>query len=201
MRAWLVLGGLVVGTRPSSAACDAEAAAIRAHLADEAARGHRWDLGWGIGLGGAAAGELGLGLSGAFDRDQTQSFYVGAAEATIGSLGHFVLPLKIEVPAPVADACADLAALHTAMATTAHHERQAFWINHVGALVLNGSGAALLHARTNWTTAARSFALGYTVGLIVIYTQPRGTWHATRDLAVSAIPMDGGGFVTVAGAW
>jgi hypothetical protein len=190
---WQVVGGVVLAARVASAApCEVDAAAIRAHLVDEAARERRWDLGWGIGLGGAAVGQLALGLSGAFDRDLEQAMYVGAGKSAIGSLGHFILPLKIEVPPPAADACADLAALRAAMATTAHHERQTFWINHVGALVLNGAGAIVLGERTNWTNAAVSFVTGYAVGVTIIYTQPRGTWHAM------ALPADHGGLVGIA---
>jgi hypothetical protein len=200
MHARLILGAVLVAARSASAApCDAEAAAIRAHLTDEAARAHRWDLGWGIGLGTVAAGELALGLSGAFGRDQHESFYVGAAEATIGAAGHFVLPLEVEVPAPAADACADLAALRAAMTTTARHERQSFWLLHIGTLVLNGAGAIVLGERTTWTNAATSFVVGWAVGLVTIYTQPRGTWHASRALSIGALPTDGGGFAWVGG--
>src|SRR5512146_365065 len=70
MRARWIVGGLLIAVRSASAApCEAEAAALRTHLTDEAARAHRWDLGWGIGLGTVAAGQLALGLSGAFGRD------------------------------------------------------------------------------------------------------------------------------------
>jgi hypothetical protein len=202
MLARLLLGAFLLAARSASAApCEADATAIRTHLADEHARAHRWDLGWGIGLGTVAAGELALGLSGKFDRDQHESFYVGAAISAVGAAGHFVLPLEVEVPAPVADACTDLAALRAAMKTTAHHERQAFWINHLGTLALNGAGAIVLGERTTWTNAAKSFVLGYAVGLVIVYTQPRGTWHATRALSIGALPADGGGFAWVAGAF
>src|SRR3954447_9226771 len=135
--------------------CATDAASIRAHLVDEAQRAHRWNLGWGLGLGAIAAGELVLGLdpTGSFDRDFKQSAYVGAAEATIGVLGFAILPLKINVPAASSDACADLSALRAAAARTAKLEREQFWMQHVGGLIVNTAGMAYLAYETDKTNA------------------------------------------------
>lgn len=181
MRA-LLLAALCVARSASAAPCEAEAAAIRAHLTDEAARAHRWNVGWGVGFGAAAVGQLVVGLdpSHSFDRDLEEAAYVGAAKSTLGALGHVVTPLVVEVPAPVpgGDACADLTALRAAAAHTAAHERTTFWLLHFGGLVVNAAGAVVLGERTNWANAGESFVLGYAVGTISTYTMPRGTWHA-----------------------
>jgi len=175
-------------------ACDpAEAAALRAHLRDEAARAHRWNVGWSVGFAAASAGELGLAAAhwnplGAYTADVRDTLYVGAGKAAVGSLARVITPLRVDVPAIVADPCADLVALRAALADAAHHERTLFWTAHIGGLVVNIAGVAILADQTSWGVAAVSFAIAYPIGLLSAYTMPRGSWHA----AIVPVPLAGG---------
>jgi hypothetical protein len=196
-----LLAAICVARTASAAPCEADSASIRAHLTDEAQRAHRWNLVWGLGFGAAAVGQLALGIdpTHSLDRDLEQAAYVGAAKATVGALGHVVTPLVVEVPPPVPDACADLAALRAAAIRTAARERTTFWLNQIGALAVNATGAVVLGERTTWANAGESFALGYAVGLISTYTMPRGSWHAA-DAPPIAVGFTGG-VVWIAGAF
>lgn len=188
----------------------AEAAALRAQLDSESARADRWNLAWGIGFGAASAGQLGLAVGkwnpfGAYDRTYRDTLYVGAGKAAIGSLGRFVTPLRVHVPAAVADPCADLVALRGALADAGRLERRLFWTSHIGGFLVSLGGAVILATQISWPVGAISFAVSYPVGLLSAYTMPRGSWHAWRSLRVTTIvpvPVAGGGVaLTVGGTW
>ncbi|MDB4961094.1 MAG: hypothetical protein JWP01_1093 [Myxococcales bacterium] len=190
--------------------CAREADRLRAHLEQASRNASRWTYGWAIAFGAAAAGQLTLALTeikpfGTFDADYEETLYVGAAKASIGLLSRVVLPLRVHVPAPDADRCAELTALRAAVTTTAHAERRSFWLNHVGGFALNLAGAGLLWHRRSFSVGAISFAMSYPIGLLSAYTQPRKTWHLWRDEHVTwstgVIVQPDHAMLTVAGAF
>jgi hypothetical protein len=172
--------------QPANAStCQREADALRAHLVDEAQRASRWNVTWGLIYSAAVAGQLALALTetkpiGTFDRNYEELLYVGVAKAAIGVGSKLVLPLRLKVPAPDADPCADLLALRRAAARNARAESRSFYLNHFGGLAVNLAGVGVLAVRRNFATAAASFAVGFPVGLLATYTQPRGTWGYWR---------------------
>jgi len=161
----------------------ARAAVLEAHLVREARHARRWNLGWTIGYGLAAAAQGGVAAArwargGDPDRTGTAGLWIGAVSATLGALAHGLLPLEILRPVPAADPCERLAAAQRAVEGTGRAERAAFYLGHVVDLALSSAGLIVLgvgfHA---WREGGRSFALGYAVGLADIYTQPRASWH------------------------
>ena len=134
---------------------------------------------------------------GTFDEDDREILYVGAIKATLGLGSRVVRPLRARVPVASGDACADVAALRAAVAEAGRHERQAFFLTHLGGIAVNLAGASVLWYRRGFGVAALSFALSFPVAPISAYTQPRGSWHlwreqrATWQLGVS--PREGGG--------
>jgi hypothetical protein len=159
-----------------AAACPpgADEARIDATLARQAHKAHIWDHSWAAIFGGVTVAQ---GVMAAahwvpgrpYDDDARAGLWVGMVKSGIGALGHLVLPLKIPRGG---DRCG---ALHEA----GKHEKAAFWLNHLGGLGLNLGGLLVLglgyHA---WSEGLMSFALGYPVALLSVYTQPRGAWHA-----------------------
>src|SRR5262249_28049467 len=103
---------------------------------------------------------------------------IGAIESALGAVGQWVMPLRIDVPALTGDACADATALRSAAQRAAHEQRMTFWLGHVGSLVVHTVGSIIIAERTGWQNGAISFGIGYPIGLLHIYTMPRGSWHA-----------------------
>ncbi len=186
-----IWAGALVGR--AYGACDAaraegRAAAVRAHLEREARHARRWDLAWAAGSVVMAGGQLGLVAARwvplrDYDRTQRLVLQVGAAKAAVGALGHVVLPLRLVPPGrPSGESCADLAAAERALAASARAERTAFRVNHVGGLLVNLGGWLYLGlAHDEWDEGLASFALGYPVALLAVYTQPRASWRAHRE--------------------
>ena len=217
MRRTLITLAVAVAVRTATAdpVCNAsdaaaEAAALRVHLRDESARADRWNVGWGIGYGTAAAAQLGLAIArwnpiGDYNRSFRDTLLVGAGKAALGALSRGFAPLRVEVPAAVADPCADVVALRGALARAARRERALFWTSHIGSLVVNLGGSAIVADRASWSVAAVTFAIGYPIGLLGAYTMPRGSWHAWRTLqptAIAPVPIAGGGVaLTIAGTF
>src|SRR5689334_16186771 len=115
----------------AEASCADEAATLRGELEAEAHRARVWNAAWAIGFGAAAVGQVALAQAevnpaGTFDRNAEEGLYVGAIKATIGAGARIVLPLRIAIPSPNADACVDLAALHAAVADAGRLERRTF---------------------------------------------------------------------------
>jgi hypothetical protein len=187
-------------------ACDpAEAAELRAHLEQQASHARKWNIAWAITFGGAAVGSAAVALANPFPELQT-GLYVSAGKATIGALGRVILPLRIPLPPPNADACADVAALRKAVAVAAKRERGNFYLNHVGGILVNGGGAAIIYWKTDSIgQALLSVAIGYPVGLLSNYTAPRGSWHLHRERAptwtATVIPHQHGWTAGVAGTF
>jgi len=193
---------LATATYSNAATCDQDAAALRAHLEREAHRARVWNTAWAVAFGAAAAGQVVLAVTetdplGTFDEDDREILYVGAIKATLGLGSRLVRPLRARVPVASGDACADVVALRAAVADAGRHERQAFFLTHLGGIAVNLTGAAVLWYRRGFGVAALSFALSFPVAPISAYTQPRGSWHlwreqrATWQLGVS--PREGGG--------
>lgn len=194
--ALLALAAVLAAAAPEAAACPADAAeraaALRERLDGERASARRWRWGWAAGFGAASALQLtGVLLErtpiGDYDAAADASLKAGAAKAGIGMAARIVAPIKVPRPAITGDACADLAAAEAALARAAASEQRSFWLNHVGGLAMQVGGTLYigLSVEDAWGDAAISFGLGWTVGLISTYTQPRGLWKMHRARARS----------------
>jgi hypothetical protein len=98
------------------------------------------------------------------NREQRDTLYVGAAESAIGAAASVVTPLRVSA------SCADLE-------DAWRRERGAFYLDHVGGIVVNLGGALVLAHYTTTANAALAFAIGYSVALVRTYTMPRWAWH------------------------
>jgi hypothetical protein len=200
--------------RASAAPCAddaaARAAAIRAHLDHEVHRGRVWDVGWGAGfavvtVGYAAAADARWNFGLAVDDHAVDGLWVASAKAGVASLSHLVLPLRVErAPAPTADPCADLAAAERALATTASHERTAFWLGIAGGVALNGAAFLWLGLRDHaWKEAWVSVGIGLPVAAIHTWTTPSASRTAappeTWQLDVAIAPGASG--LVLTGSW
>ena len=187
----ILAGALASSAHAHADPCAGEAVRLRAQLVRDAEATRRWNLEWGLGFTAIAAGAGALAIVPTLDAESRDSMLVSAAKSAIGALSHVVTPLRIELPAQREDACADLAALREAVARTARHERGTFWLDHAGALVLNLGGALVLAELHRWQTGAVSFALGYPVALLHVYTLPRGTWHLEAAIGAGTVGVRG----------
>jgi hypothetical protein len=172
--------------RSAAASPCGDPGALRGELERESSRMDHWVLAWRIVYTAGAVGQFAGAASGAADHDNTRSLYVGGAESAIAALGFWFSPLRIHVPAPIGDACADRAALREVSERAADDERDNFWLGHIGGLVINGAGAIVLGEIASWKTGAISFVTGEAVGLISTYTMPRASWGRVRDTAWGA---------------
>jgi hypothetical protein len=161
----------------------AECEQLRAHLDREARRARRWDLAWALTFGTFAVAQGGMLAAEwvpgeEWSDDAEAGLQVGIVKSSIASLSHIVLRLKVERPS--GDDCASLA---RAVRETARHEKQAFWLNHAGSLLLNVGGLLYLGlVEDAWGEGWKGVALGYPIGLISTYTQPRASWHFAARL-------------------
>ena len=172
--------------RSAAASPCGDPSALRGELERESARMDHWVLAWRIAYTAGTVAQFAGAASGAADHDNTRSLYVGGAESAIAALGFWFSPLRIHVPAPTGDACADRNALREVSERAADDERDNFWLGHIGGVIINGAGAIVLGEIASWKTGAISFATGYAVGLISTYTMPRASWGRVRDTAWSA---------------
>lgn len=183
--------------------CDVrEVEELRAHLAHQARRASTWNFAWKWTFTAAAVGSTAVALADPFP-ELRDGLYVSGGKAAIGALGRWILPLKIDVPAPDPDPCTDLARLREVLAKAAKHQRALFLTNHIGGLAVNLAGAGILWYRGSPSQALLSFATGYPVGLLSTYTMPRGSWHRHRERLWTAtvVPHEHGWVVTFAGAF
>lgn len=183
---------VILAARLAHADCDP--VPLRAQLEAEARRMDQWRYGWGISYGAATVLQLAPVVAkynpfGTYDRDFRDANLVGAAQSTISSIASFLAP-GLDVPAPQADACADLGALRAARTAAGASERQVFWGGHLGNIALNLAGSAVLVERIGWSAALAAFAIGYPIGLLNTYTLPRDSWHAVQ---IVATPVTDGG--------
>lgn len=198
--ALVVLVGLVRQAAAQSACDPHEVEELRAHLVDESHRASRWNLTWGILFSTAAVGSAVVGYINPLP-DLQDAMYVSAGKATIGALGRWVVPLRIDVPDATGDTCADLALLRRALRTAAKRERGNFYLNHLGGILVNGAGAAILWSRRSMSDGLLSVATGYPVGLLSNYMAPRNSWHRyrERDWSIAIVPRHDAWLVTIGG--
>lgn len=208
----LVICAVLAGSGAARAEdCEAEATALRAHLEREAGSARTWTTTWAVLFGVAAAGQLGFALAEIdplgreFTAETRDTLYTGTVKASIGVAARVFMPLRIEVPGKIGDACAELPALRAALADAAKHERRSFWLTHVGGTVLNLAGAAVLTWRHSFKVGAISFAISYPVGPTSAYTQPRRSWKLWRERqaawSVGASTGDGVSSLWLRGDW
>ena len=194
----ITLGLLAVLPRTAGAEICADASAWRADLEGEARRADHWNLAWRITHTTLAVGQLVGAASGVADRDTTQGLWVGGVESALGALGAWLMPLRIRVPARIPDACADLNAVHEAARRAAIDEHEAFVAGHIGGLIVNAAGGLVVAERVSWQSGLVSFATGYAVGLLNIYTMPRASWGHFRERGWTAgVTTDRGRYTLV----
>lgn len=160
---------------------------LRLSLELERDRADRWNLAWQLALTGAAIGQSAVAITPVADRGTRMAAWVGAAESAFAAGGSWLLPLRLEAPDDVETL--DCAEVSAAEDRAARAERRTFWLLHAGNVVVNATGGIVLAELTSWERGALSFALGYSVGLLQIYTLPHPVW---RDSFITAIPSRGG---------
>lgn len=203
----LLVAVLVLAVPGSARAeCTQEAQELRTHLTRESRNARLWNTSWAIGFGAAAVAQVGLvgaewNPIGTYDRDFEEQMYVGATKASLGALVRIVMPLRVRVPEPAADPCADVANLRAAVADAGRRERRSVWLTIIGGTLVNLAGSALLWERRNFSTAAQSFATGAVVGPISAWTQPRRSWKLWRARRVEWHAGVGVGSLWVAGTF
>ena len=183
----------VTATAAVAEPCAEEAAVLRADLEHESRRAEHWVLAWRIVYTAATIGELGLAASGTGSAEDRQGYWVGGAKSSLAALGFWFAPLRIHVPPPSGDACIDRSMLRNTAERVASDERAAFWVAHVGGLIINVGGALLLAETASWRTGLLSFATGYPVALLSNYTMPRTSWGRVRESTWTASVTSGPG--------
>jgi hypothetical protein len=192
-RSLIPLAVLVVlsAARPAGAQpCDpaeagARTARIQAHLDREKRRGKKWDNIWLVTFATLAAVQ-GTAIAtettiGEYDEAAEAGLIAGTVKASVGALAHVILRLKVVRPKRTGDPCTDLAEAERALRKTAKNEKRSFYLNHLGSFALNvGALLWLGLQKDEWGEGAQSIALGYPVGLLAVYTQPRGALKAHR---------------------
>jgi hypothetical protein len=174
--------GIAAQSRVAAAEpCAEDAAALRAELAHESARTDRWVLAWRIVYTTATVGQFAIAASGEGSHDYTRALWVGGAKSSLAALGFWLSPMRIRVPPATGDACTDLSMLRNASERVASNERAAFWLAHVGGLIVNVGSTLLLAKIASWETGLTSFATGYPIGLLSNYTMPRTSWGRIRE--------------------
>jgi len=164
---------------------EARTARIQAHLDREKRRARRWDNAWLITFASLAAAQGALVAFewtplGEYDDTAEAGLQVGAIKAGVGALAHLVLRLKVVRPRRTGDPCTDLAEAERALRATAKNEKRTFFLQHLGSLAVNVAGLVYLGTvQDSWGEGAKSMA-GYPVGVLAVYTQPRGSWKASR---------------------
>ena len=203
---------MLASVQPVAAAdCAQEATELRAHLEDQSKRANTWNWVWRITFTTAAVTTFTVGIADPFPTLR-EGLFVSSGKATIGALARWILPLRIEVPAADADACADVAALRKAVTKVAKKQKSLFWLGHFGGIAVNLGGAGIVWYTSTLGQAGLSIAIGYPVGVLSNYTMPRGSWRLYREresswttvketTSASFVPLDGGGFFSLSGSF
>ena len=200
----LVVVAFAAFARTAAAApCEGDANELRVDLQREARRTRQWNWAWRIVHTTGAVAQLGIAASGKANHDDTQSLWVGGAKSTLGALNAWLAPAHIEVPVATGDACTDRSMLRGARERNASNERAALWAAHISGLIVHGVGTLVLAERVSWKAGLLSFALGYPVTLLNIYTMPRASMRRTSEAAWTAsVATDGQRYgVMVAGSF
>lgn len=200
MRGALVVVLLLAQPARADTTCEQEAAELRAHLENEQRLARRWNTIWGLSLGAVAVGQFAVAYANPVP-ELRDGLYVGAGKASLGALVRLVLPLRLGVPTPAADPCTDVASLRKAVRAAARLERNNFYLNHLGGILVNTAGASILWYRGSPTQALLSVATGYPVTLLLNYTAPRNSWHLDRERSwtIAVMPHDDAWVVSVGG--
>lgn len=189
----LITLGILVFARVAHAEPCSDSSELRSELQKESARVRHWKLAWRITYSALAVGQLAIAASGAADRDNTRSLWVGGVKASLGAIGAFASPLHIDVPPPSGDACDDRSTLRNIAERAAADEREAFWTNHIGALIITAAGAVVVSELVSWKAGLLSIATGYPVSLLSTYTMPRASWGRVREPVWTATIVSGPG--------
>lgn len=181
-----VLAAVLVAA-PAHAApdCAVDADRLRAHLEQADRATFRWNTTWTVLFGVAAVGGVVFAVTetkpfGTFDEAARDTYYVGATKATLALATRVFTPLRVSIPAPNEDRCAELVALRSSLAAVAKRERRGFWLGHIGGMALNLAASGFLWHRHSFSDGAVAFAMSYPVGLLHTYTMPRRSWHLWR---------------------
>ena len=205
MRMPLAITLIVIACARTAAAapCEGEANDLRADLQREARRTRIWNWSWRIVHTTSAVVQLGIAASGKANHDDTQALWVGGVKSTLGALNAWFAPPHIEVPVASGDACTDRSMLRGARERNGSNERAAFWAAHISGLIVHGIGMLVLAERVSWKAGLQSFALGYPVTLLNVYTMPRASMRRTSERSWTAgVTADGERYgVAVAGAF
>lgn len=212
----VVLVGLAVARsahagEPDTDTCATDAAELREALGREAHWADTWTTVWRLTFTATAVGTAVVGYLDPIHSWQA-GLYVSAGKSTVGALARWVMPLRIHVPPPTADACADVAAMHAEIKRVAKMERSLFIMGHIGGIVLNGVGGYIVYHYASPGQAALSVGVGYPVGLLSNYTMPRRSWHRWRDRnwdlpapaplpTLTIAPTRGGAFIGLSGTF
>lgn len=210
----VAMATIMMATPPPAAAaetCAEEAALLRTHLEVEERRTRRWNTAWLVTYSSVVVVQLTVAAVeykpwGTFDQAFRDSMIVGGTKASLGVGVRLFLPLRVRsLPTASADACADLAALRQLVADGGRRERRSFFLNHLGGLAVNLTGALFLWDRHDLETAALSFGTGVAAGILAAYTQPRRSWHLWRarraTWTAGAAPIPGGVGFGFVGSW
>ncbi|HSR98209.1 MAG TPA: hypothetical protein VLM79_14220 [Kofleriaceae bacterium] len=205
MRTPLVITLVVIACARIAAAapCEGEASDLRSDLQREARRTRIWSWSWRIVHTTSAVVQLGIAASGKANRDDTQALWVGGVKSTLGALNAWFAPPHFEVPVATGDACTDRSMLRGARERNGSDERERFWAAHISGLIVHGIGVLVLAERVSWKAGLQSFALGYPVTLLNVYTMPRESLRRMRARAwMASVTADGERYgVVVAGAF
>lgn len=166
------------GLRLEAAAPEARLAFIRSSMKAEAGRVGTWQLGWSLGYGGLAAGQL-AAIPFTEDAGSRADWAVGAASAAAGlGLVLFFPPevgwREVRLASLPPDGCAALAEAERLLEGAAASEAALTgWLVHAGNVLLNaGFGLILGLGYQRWESAALTFVTGAALGEATILTQP-----------------------------
>jgi len=175
----VLAGTVVVSVAARAEPCATEARYLHNVLVRDRDDADTWNLEWRIGLTVATVGNTAVALTPSLSTSTRTASAIGAVQSALGALGQWVMPLRIDVPELTGDACADAKVLRLAAQRAGRQQRTNFWLGHAGAIVVNAVGSIILAERTSWQNGAISFGIGYPIGLLHIYSMPRGSWHAS----------------------
>jgi len=155
---------------------------IDATMTRESRKGRIWNRAWGWGLVGTAVGQVGIGML--LPEDECpRCWYASAGKATLGVTSTFLFtPVRIgDVPhLDAAPTCDELAVAEAALVAAAKSEN-VHWLRHAEGIAVNLAATLYMGLELDeWGKAALSFASGFVVGELRLYTRPDGAVHALK---------------------
>ena len=163
----------------------------------EVDRAGTWNTAWTIAYGVFAVGQVGMALAEFspgrdFEHAAAVSLYAGAGKALLGMGSRIVLPLRLPRVRATGDACVDAVALDRARAVAARKERNTFWLQLGGYLVIEEDA---------WRDAIMSLAVGVVVSGVTLYTLPKQSWWHGERLMITPSVAPGSAGLAVAGTF